>query len=1532
MASRVNVRFVIFLAIGLIVLAGGVMVAGVYALRKSGAEYAAIGDKMVQQAAGEVDKEKKQKAYEQAALQYSHAVYREKTSPEYCRKWRDALEKITPTPQQAYIDRFKGDYTAAWVGLRNAAPQDVAVQREFLEWTLDRTKKFASPTDSESWRALAEEAKDAIERFDDPATAAVLNRYIGIANVAIIRLQGAGQTQTLIEPTKAALDAAIKADPSDSESVNARASLTVLEANELRGKDPVLADKMAQEAHDRLTEFLKQHPDSTRIRLTLLQLEMNQAVIAAKNSLTWGQLYINFHDKLEALMDAVRKEKPEQFDTDTAIATASAAMSSPRLEAAGASAFLDDLLKVHPTNPSLLLAKGRAAMRAGKPDEAMKAYQTLADIPEVPLSLEGVFLFGQRAEAMVQQVTAKLGEIKEGMNAAERAKVVEEARKFRERLVAYIGENETALLLLDARLLLSEDKVQAARIKLDEYNQKTDNKSIEGLTLLGDILSATGNQSGAKQQYENVLKRDGSNTLILLRLVNVEQTMQNYAAAVARCDQILELQPNNEPVKNLRASLESIRQAGDSPNPLDRILAQANIAGGGVNRDFPKAISILREGITKNLPQIEKDKDARLHRALVLVLNAANDRAGATTAANDALKLFPNDAQLKSFAQDLSEADPLAATIARINSNNSIDELGKCIARALAYRRFGKADEAKAEIAKAAAINPNAPGVLELQFGEALRDNKPDEARRLAEAATKINADNVNGLTFRARLEMFESRFSEAATTLEETLTKDRLNPAAWRLLGAVRAQLSQLDQAGKAYEKALEIKADDIESIVGLLRVKMGQRSFADALTFAREKQAFAGGDPDFVDLWLMAESVAPAGDKSRAIEVRKNLRARVADNEQNNFALAVLLIDARKWDEARTLIDELRSKNKDNVKYLEVDAHWSLAQGNARAATDKFNEYISAIPPAKHNEDPYLSLASLLVRYGQTKAALNALEDGVKHQDPKTMRADRELGEAYFSLGQFDKAIETFNKIAASKPSDLRNVDNRILASMIRAGRLREAKAKLDALGETAVAADANLLILRGDVLAGLGDRENALKAYDQAIAVEKGNSFAFVKRGDFLMGDPAREKDAEDDLKQAILIDQRSYAARQRLAVLHTRRDRFEDAIKVLKEGIAIDPDNSLMRQDVIDVYLMAKQPEKVVIEVEQALQRAPNDSSWLLRARELMARLEKWDAATDYGARLWEKNKVAVTTYGYLDAMLKTSNPDLTKALTILSTPELNTAKDGRLLMLRVRIQLKRGKITEATQDLATSLSLVDPTDPGSVGQFFLGLATIYPQPKDQMAALKALEPKGGYRSWFSVWLNKLKADTPETSAEGLAALKLIGESKEANDVRAAAYAAIGSKLHADKKNEEALAAWRSGLLADPNDAELNNNVAFTLGTLLNRAPEAIPYAEKAAVSLPNNSSVLDTLGAVHLALKNYDKAEASLVQAQAYAQGEGERAAIYIHMAQLRAAQGNKVEAKKFLQFVSELMRQFDDVRKRFAEDFEKTKLLVDAAG
>ncbi len=185
MASRVNTRFVTFLAIGLMLLGGGAMVAVYFALKKSAPTTPSSATSSCPRACALLrrgDNDNAEKQYEKAAEYYSKAVFRERTNATWIDKWLTAMEKTTPRPRSAYLDRYIKDYQQALKGYSDALPEDVAAQKRFLREQYERMRITVGV--EEPWNAFIQEVEDAMKRFgteDGPVRE--LRRYRAFANM-----------------------------------------------------------------------------------------------------------------------------------------------------------------------------------------------------------------------------------------------------------------------------------------------------------------------------------------------------------------------------------------------------------------------------------------------------------------------------------------------------------------------------------------------------------------------------------------------------------------------------------------------------------------------------------------------------------------------------------------------------------------------------------------------------------------------------------------------------------------------------------------------------------------------------------------------------------------------------------------------------------------------------------------------------------------------------------------------------------------------------------------------------------------------------------------------------------------------------------------------------------------------------------------------------------------------------------------------------------------------------------------------------
>lgn len=1506
MASRVNTRFVTFLAIGLMLLGGGVMVAAYLALKKSGHDYVVLGDKLMAEG-----------NFEKATEYYSKAVYKQRTNAQWVDKWIDAMGRTTPTPRQAYLDRYLKDYIPALKAYADALPEDASAQERLIGEQYRRLRIFPAMND-EVWTQFINMVSDSIKRFDDQGgEVRRLRRYRAFGNLHRLPLLQADRVAELIPSIREDLEAAYAADPTIAQTVAELANVRMMSARALRDdKDIAAADRLELEAADLLKDYLKDHSPNITALWSLMQIEFIQVSRDSQVTLTLSQLYMEKHPRFVELFEMIRAEPIESLDIALLGNICIAAQRSEKIGNAGVLEMLYELQARAPQLVYVQMLIGRFEMLSRHFDKAIEAYRGVIARPDLPLSFDGWLLFEQRAEAYKQAILAHLDARGLETTTAEQSRtLLAEAAALREKFAQYVGDSDRSLLFVDARLAYSQGDYESARINLDRYNDRTSNNDSQALLLQGGIMEQLQNIGAARTAYEAVLSREPFNAEALLNLSELEQRAQKFGAAVSYLERLQKLFPKSQP---LTERLNKVRQLqlgqeqgeGAIKDKVVNVVIRVQRMLETVNPDFAGAALLLRA-------TLEETGDISLYAMLARVLAADGRRDEALDVVGKGLERAPTSENLLRLQAALKITDPLQGVLAAIEDDEKSTPFQKAIWRHVTYAGYQKTEEAEKALAEATAIDPEHPVVLELMFRRAMANKNLDEARRIADLVAAKDIDHVGGLTFKAQLEVHAGRLDDAGASLEAALEKDRNSVPIWRQLAAIRLATNKPDLAVAAYDRALAIRPDDVESVRGAIRARAASARRDEALAFARRHRSMAMSDPKLLDLWLDLEATVPGGDPDAALQMRQELAKRLPEQRENNIALTRLLINAGRFTEAKSRIDSLRSASTDPA-YVELEIRWYTAQGNIAGALETFNKWVVALPPEQHTGAPYLALAAVFTDYGRLDAAMVTLEDGRKHQDPKTVDCDRRLGEVLFLMGRYERAIEQFDKVLSvlKQDPDL-TLNGQIVEAYIRLARLDEAKQRLDALG-SAINSSARVLLLKAEVFRLQGNFDEAGRIYDTAIATDKSDPVGYIKRAEFLVKDPSRYADAEQDLLQALQINPRHLGARKRLAVLYMSMEQPTRAVEILRTGLSADPDNDALRNDLIELYLHQKKDREAIGAVDEALNRRPEDPHWLFRGREVMYALNRFEDAAAYAWRFWKKRGDVDGALTYLDAALKVPKTDFVKAMEVLNTPALNADRDLRLLIARARIQLKRERTREAETDLRTALGMIDQTNLNQSRAFMTGISVVYPDPAARLAALTALRPQGGYRAWFAFLYSTLKATVPASSDEGFAELRSIAESKAEVVLRKQAYAVMGSRVRSDQKFEDAIMWWKEGLKLDAADPELNNNVAYCLAEDLGRPSEALPFAEQAAkVVTSNPSSIQDTLGTVYLKLDRLDDASQALGRALSLATQEEEIAAICVHLAQVRHRQDRNAEALRLLRQADEIFARNDMLRTAF---------------
>ena len=168
------------------------------------------------------------------------------------------------------------------------------------------------------------------------------------------------------------------------------------------------------------------------------------------------------------------------------------------------------------------------------------------------------------------------------------------------------------------------------------------------------------------------------------------------------------------------------------------------------------------------------------------------------------------------------------------------------------------------------------------------------------------------------------------------------------------------------------------------------------------------------------------------------------------------------------------------------------------------------------------------------------------------------------------------------------------------------------------------------------------------------------------------------------------------------------------------------------------------------------------------------------------------------------------------------------------------------------------------------------------------------------------------DDPARRAEGLELTEqVINDAAEDDPLRWHAMRIRAAALDQIGQSEQAVEIYEEILRLLPNDTRVLNNLAYMLADKLDRAAEALPYAERLEEVAPeqNRPVFLDTVGWVyHKAGKN-DRAEAVFLEALRITP---DYLAARYHLGMVHLSAGNRTAAERAFRRVLERANELDD--------------------
>lgn len=1505
MASKVNMKFVLGLGAGLLVLLAVVVYIGARAISADGAQQIKRGDEAM--AANDIPK---------AIMYYGRAVNKDKGNGPWIRKWIGALEKSLPDTQSRYEEAYRSSYLVALNALCDAERTNVETYQRFLEERYQLTRQTGSSL--AGWENFVKEYEERVKFFQgDEKGKNALRRYRGLGVYGQLATNSQVSTE-ILDSGFEDLTAALLVNPSDEDAVVAASAIELAKAARARELDRQdEANALEKSAESRLDALLKANPTAQRARLERAQFELGRIAKTLPEGATRLDLLKAANPLFKEIVDSMLSNPPEKTSIETAMAIAPLwAISSNDMKAMDP--LLEHVAKGHPTNGIFLLAWSKLERQRGNAARSIEIAQRVVDLEDRPLSMQGVLLDGLRSEAIRTQVDAAWDAWTGERDPAKKepwVKVIQDKRKV---LASRLGDGSPPLLSIDGRMELIRENVQGARTLITAYNAQTGESDVSMVAIEADLLNRQGQKGVAKEKFKRVLQLDRQNVRALAGLGQIEMEDGNYREAYEHLSLVSAMQPDNS---NLKTMVETIQElaTGNLKEGVAKILSDVQKAMSGLAGDPKEAIRILREGLTKN------PTESRLTVMLANLLFQTGDVAGAREALDAGIAKNPENRLLKQMRERVDQ-DPVVAAMESIDKSNQTDVV-KNLARYDLLMRSNRPEEAKKFLDEAAKVAPEDPRVFELVFTDAMFRKDLPRIEQLAKEAERLNIDRAGGLLFKARASIAANRVEEAIGMLTELVGRDKLNLGGWRLLGLSLLDQGKLPEAVNALRTAVGIKPDDTIAVIAYLKALIRQGLLAEALEVARKSETRLSGNAEFAEYALLLEQQAPGGNPEKAVQARKVIAQRNPADRGNRAQLASALVNANRLDEADKEIKTLRSEDPNDPIGVQIEASWLAKKGDTAGAVSLLKQFIESQPKDKRSETLYINSSRLILQLGNPDEAMKVLDDGRAYQDSKMAMVDREIGDMNFQIQRYDKAADAYVRVLGVGSEDVGNaVRKRIVECYLATKNYAAMEKTIAEMGESAKS-DPTVILLQAEAAAGQNDPQKALSLYNAAVAADPKNPVVYLKRGDFRAADERGWKDAESDYEQMVRVAPQNVVGRVRLVRMARMRGDDARAVTLLRETVDIEPDNETLRLALPKLFEEIGRMNDAAEAYEAGATRFPGNTAWNGRAAQAWARVNRWDKARDHLLQIWKVRKAPDIGLTLVEATLRAG--DATGAENILNSPEVQMSNllPGRLL--RAQIQSAQGRTADAARTLSDAMAMVDPNNRELSTIFMNSVTQLYPKPADQLTALSRLESRSKFTGFLALRASELRSRQPELKD---AAMKTLNELAETGEppVRAAVWTLLGTMSYQEKKWDEATGRFRKGLEYDAESPELNNNLAFLLAVKLGKCDEALPHAERALRANQTNSGFWDTLGAVYLCKKDYDRALQMLQEGMNKALNDGERVPLQLHIAKAKLSKGDKVEARRLALVIKETLVKQSAIAELYQEDVQELDRAIDA--
>ncbi len=803
-----------------------------------------------------------------------------------------------------------------------------------------------------------------------------------------------------------------------------------------------------------------------------------------------------------------------------------------------AEASLRRALQLVPSDPGALSSLGRVLLASGRAADAVPVLEQAVELQAASQETVPADTLTSLADAYLAA-----GQIDEGLAI------------YTERLAL---DPEQAPLVI-AQALLNAGQSDRAVETMQQYVDDRPNDPA-ALALLGLVLRQVGR---AEESLEPLAQA-------------VELDPQYAPAIIQQGDALLDLERTIEAEERYRTVVDRLRGTPDAlqaASPADPAPVFEVVEPWRAWTGLARALQIegrLDEALTL-AREVEAQRPEVLQTPLLVgdLLRAQGDFDAAQQAYGRAVAVAPRSAvpvvrQADSYLRsgDLTDAQERFEAALNLDPTNADALLGLARAYSLAGGGTGAVEFRKAEarLKEAAEFAPDNLSPYQALGDLYLAYDRPEDAVVQYERAQQLAPDDLLTLGRLGTALLAAGKPEEAIAIFQQRVTQSPADKGALLDLAAAYRGIGEFDLAETAYSQLLVLAPDDLgvkislgdlymerdepERALPLYEEAATRASDPDQLAQARDqlgKAALRLGDvtraellaaslietrPELARGYLLLASVREVqGDQEGALAIYTDGASRVEDPLSLQLRAGDLLLRLGRAPEAQTLLEQAVRLNP-----RAPEAQIGLALSHIAQADDlralRFEWARGALQTAlqldPNSAAAYSAQGDLMMAYDRAREAADsyqkALEMRASQTDDTVIRV--KLANAYAASGQWEPALQEYQRVAVANPDDLG-------LQMSLANAYRQA-----------------------------GRQPQALQEYQRIAQLAPDYPFAYIKQGE-LLDETGLETQALAAYEAAVQAAPDSVDAVLTLATAYRRRGMVDEAIAMLERGLQLDP---------------------------------------------------------------------------------------------------------------------------------------------------------------------------------------------------------------------------------------------------------------------------------------------------------------------------------------------------------------------------------------